>query len=316
MSCTLSRIWMDAPLARCSPEANNNRATSTFRKCSVDNAKLPFIMDLMRLLCDVLFNPRHTKWIAPLLVLGDTLLCALVIWKIPCECQKHSIETAMAETNSRYAISDTEIDWETYMQQVSLYISGERDYSLIKGSTGPLVYPAAHVYIYTILYYLTDGGRDILFGQLLFMVLYITVLGVVMLCYRQAGAPPYVFPLLVLSKRLHSVFVLRLFNDGFAALAMWGAILLFMNRKWTAGVIVWSSGVAVKMTLLLIAPAIAVVTVLSLGLLPSVRLGILAVLFQVCVMLTTLQSFQLTRTGSTGHPLSSAGPCSIRFSGI
>lgn len=85
----------------------------------------------------------------------------------------------------------------------------------------------------------------------------------------------------MLSKRLHSVFVLRLFNDGVAALAMWGAILLFMNRKWTAGVIVWSSGVAVKMTLLLLAPAIAAVTVLSLGLVSSLWLGILAVLVQV-----------------------------------
>lgn len=187
-----------------------------------------------------------------------------------------------AQSNSRLMLSDTEIDWTTYMQQVSLYISGERDYTLIKGSTGPLVYPAAHVYVYTILYYLTDGGRDVFYGQILFMIIYITALGMVMLCYQQAGAPPYLFPLLVLSKRLHSIFLLRLFNDGIAALAMWGAVLLFMNRKWTAGVVVWSSGVAVKMTLLLLAPAIAVVTVLSLGLLPSTRLGVLAVLVQVC----------------------------------
>lgn len=180
-----------------------------------------------------------------------------------------------------HMLSDTEIDWKTYMQQVSLFVSGERDYTLIKGSTGPLVYPAAHVYVYTILHYLTDGGRDIFYGQILFMVSYIATLGVVMLCYRQAGAPPYLFPLLVLSKRLHSIFVLRLFNDGIAALAMWGAILLFMNRKWAAGVVVWSSGVAVKMTVLLLAPAIAVVTVLSLGLFPSIRLGFLAVLVQV-----------------------------------
>lgn len=34
---------------------------------------------------DVLTNPRHTKWIGPLLILGDALLCALVIWKIACK---------------------------------------------------------------------------------------------------------------------------------------------------------------------------------------------------------------------------------------
>jgi alpha-1,3-mannosyltransferase len=167
------------------------------------------------------------------------------------------------------------------MQQISLYISGERDYTLIKGSTGPLVYPAAHVYIYEILYHLTDEGRDIFLGQILFAILYLATLTVAMTCYRQAGAPPYLLLPLVLSKRLHSVFMLRLFNDGFAAFAMWVAILLFTNKKWTAGVIVWSTGVAIKMTLLLLAPAIAVVLVLSLSLGPSIQLGLLAVLIQV-----------------------------------
>ena len=38
----------------------------------------------------------------------------------------------------------TEIDWVAYMQEVGGVISGERDYSLLKGNTGPLVYPAGH----------------------------------------------------------------------------------------------------------------------------------------------------------------------------
>lgn len=167
------------------------------------------------------------------------------------------------------------------MQQVSLYISGERDYTLIKGSTGPLVYPAAHVYIYTALYYLTDEGRNILFGQVIFAVLYLVTLAVAVMCYRRSGAPPYIFPLLVLSKRLHSVFVLRLFNDCFAALAMWVSILLFQKRKWTAAVVVWSVGVGVKMTLLLLAPAVAVVVILSLPLTRGIELGVMAILIQV-----------------------------------
>lgn len=167
------------------------------------------------------------------------------------------------------------------MQQISLYISGERDYTLIKGSTGPLVYPAAHVYIYNILYHLTDEGRDIFLGQILFAILYLATLTVAMTCYRQAGAPPYLLVPLVLSKRLHSVFMLRLFNDGIAAFAMWVSIFLFMKKKLAAGVIVWSTGVAIKMTLLLLAPAIAMVLVLSLSFGPSIRLGFLAVLIQV-----------------------------------
>ncbi|CAG8124384.1 unnamed protein product [Penicillium salamii] len=216
---------------------------------------------------DVLTNPRHTKWIAPLLVLGDALLCALVIWK-----------TAY-----------TEIDWTTYMQQVSLFISGERDYPLIKGSTGPLVYPAAHVYIYTLLYHVTDQGRDILLGQAIFAVLYLATLVVVVSCYRQTGAPPYLFPLLALSKRLHSIFVLRLFNDGFAAFAMWVAIYLCLKRKWVAGITVWSIGVAIKMTLVLLVPAIAVITLLSLGLARSILLGAMAFLVQIFLAVPFIQ---------------------------
>jgi hypothetical protein len=69
------------------------------------------------------------------------------------------------------ALLDTEIDWTTYMQQVSLFLSGERDYSNLKGDTGPLVYPAGHVYIYSGLYYLTDEGRNIKVAQCIFMLL-------------------------------------------------------------------------------------------------------------------------------------------------
>jgi ALG3 protein len=36
-------------------------------------------------------------------------------------------------------ISDTEIDWETYMYHIKIHLDGERDYSAIDGPTGPLV---------------------------------------------------------------------------------------------------------------------------------------------------------------------------------
>ncbi|KAJ5945821.1 hypothetical protein N7454_002660 [Penicillium verhagenii] len=176
--------------------------------------------------------------------------------------------------------ADTEIDWSTYMQQVSLYVSGERDYPSIKGSTGPLVYPAAHVYVYTLLYHLTDQGRDILTGQIIFAGLYLSTLAVVFGCYQKIGAPGYLFPLLVLSKRLHSIFMLRMFNDGVATFAMWLAIWLFLRRQWTLGVLAWTLGVGVKMTLVLMAPAIAVITLLSVGLTRSICLGAIALQIQ------------------------------------
>ena len=72
------------------------------------------------------------------------------------------------------------------MQQVSQYLDGERDYTLIKGGTGPLVYPAAHVFIYSILYKLTEGGKNILVAQAIFAWLYLAILTLVMACYRKA----------------------------------------------------------------------------------------------------------------------------------
>lgn len=81
---------------------------------------------------------------------------------------------------------DTEIDWVAYMEQVAQFVAGERDYTKMEGGTGPLVYPAAHVYVYTGLYYLTDRGKNILLAQQTFAVLYMATLAVVMLCYWKA----------------------------------------------------------------------------------------------------------------------------------
>lgn len=145
------------------------------------------------------------------------------------------------------------------MQQVSQFIAGERDYVKLYGDTGPLVYPAAHVYIYRILHFLTDEGRDVRIAQYLFVLLYLGTLALVMRCYREAKAPPYIFPLLVLSKRLHSIFLLRLFNDCFAVIFLFLAISCYQRRMWTAGSLAYSFGLCVKMSLLLALPAIAVV---------------------------------------------------------
>lgn len=91
-----------------------------------------------------------------------------------------------AHTANLCPCQDTEIDWTAYMEQVQLFLDGERDYTKIEGGTGPLVYPAAHVYIYTGLYYLTNHGKDILLAQQLFAGLYLVNLAVVMSCYWKA----------------------------------------------------------------------------------------------------------------------------------
>ena len=42
-------------------------------------------MHLYNQAIDLASNPKHTRWLSPLLLLADAALCALVIWKIPCE---------------------------------------------------------------------------------------------------------------------------------------------------------------------------------------------------------------------------------------
>jgi len=57
------------------------------------------------------------------------------------------------------SFADTEIDWIAYMQEVAGFLSGDWDYANLRGDTGPLVYPAGFVYIYSALYYITDQVR-------------------------------------------------------------------------------------------------------------------------------------------------------------
>ncbi|RFU80236.1 dol-p-man:man5 c2-pp-dol alpha-1,3-mannosyltransferase [Trichoderma arundinaceum] len=197
-------------------------------------------------------NGRHAlSKLVPLgLWLADAALCGLIIWKVPY----------------------TEIDWMAYMEQIAQFVDGERDYPKMEGGTGPLVYPAAHVYIYTGLYYLTDNGTNIFLAQQLFAALYMATLGLVMLCYWKAKVPPYIFPLLILSKRLHSVFVLRCFNDCFAAFFLWLSIFFFQRRVWTIGALAYTIGLGVKMSLLLVLPAVVIVLFLGRGFKGALRL--------------------------------------------
>ena len=78
-------------------------------------------------------------------------------------------------------------------------------------------------------------------------------------------APPYILPMLVLSKRLHSIYVLRCFNDCFAMTGLLLAIYCYQKRHWTWGSLLFSSGLGVKMNLLLVLPAIGVILMQAIG---------------------------------------------------
>ncbi|MQL90399.1 hypothetical protein Taro_023006, partial [Colocasia esculenta] len=147
----------------------------------------------------------------------------------------------------------TKIDWDAYMSQVDGFIEGERDYMKLQGDTGPLVYPAGFLYIYTALKFVT-GGR-VHPAQVFFGILYILNLAIVMFIYLKTEVLPWwAFCLLCLSKRIHSIFMLRLFNDCFAMTLLHAALASILCEKWHLALIIFSAAVSVKMNVLLFAP--------------------------------------------------------------
>ncbi|EFA76064.1 glycosyltransferase [Heterostelium album PN500] len=110
----------------------------------------------------------------------------------------------------------TEIDWSTYMQQITLFMNGERDYTKLEGDTGPVVYPAGFIYVFAVLRQLTDLGANIGRAQIIFAALAVATSALVFAIYGRdrKHVPGYVLAFLILSKRIHSIFGLRLFNDG------------------------------------------------------------------------------------------------------
>ncbi len=188
---------------------------------------------------------RHFRRLVPVALLANVALALFIVAYVPY----------------------TEIDWVAYMQEVAGVVEeGELDYRQLRGDTGPLVYPAGFVYIYTVLYYATDRGRNITRAQYIFAVLHTLLVAVVVYiyrkCYRKVDGsalfPLFIVTLLFASRRAMSLFVLRMFNDGVQMLLMYLAVALFVNQSWSLGCLVYSLSVSVKMNALLFAPGLAV----------------------------------------------------------
>ncbi|KAF9246255.1 mannosyltransferase [Melanogaster broomeanus] len=197
-----------------------------------------------------LLSDRHHFWtLAGLVILGDALLTQLIIRFIPY----------------------TEIDWETYMVHIDLYLKGERNYGNFIGPTGPLVYPAGHVHIHHFLHRITNAGRNIAQAQQIYGGLYIVSLVLVCGIYKRAGAPNWMILLLPLSKRLHSIFVLRLFNDCWSLVFVQAAILAFQSASDDFGILFFSLALSVKMSVLLYLPGLLVILFKRHGLMATMR---------------------------------------------
>ncbi|PWN17981.1 ALG3-domain-containing protein [Microstroma glucosiphilum] len=213
---------------------------------------------------EILFTQRYFWHVAAAVLVADSILTLAII---------------------RF-VAYTEIDFSTYMQQAQQFLAdGQRNYSQIKGDTGPCVYPAGHLFFYSIIHRLTDGGKNLRVGQYLFGGLYMISQALMVAIYQKAGAPAILLPILASSKRLHSIYALRMFNDGVAMTIMFSAILLLANHKYRMGTVVTSLALSVKMNILLFVPALAVILFRARGFWPGLVDGLTLVLVQVLVSL-------------------------------
>lgn len=213
--------------------------------------KLLHPQELIELVQNLLFDFEYFWITASLLFMAEILLNVVVIWKVPY----------------------TEIDWKAYMSEVEGFLNGTYDYMKLEGGTGPLVYPAGFVYIFSALYFSTNHGHDIRFAQYLFVFLYLAVLLAVFYVYQKVQKiPPYaLFFMCCTSYRIHSIFILRLFNDPVAMLFLYASIVFFIKNRWNIGCFLFSFGVSIKMNVLLFAPGLLVLLLLKFGVIGSIK---------------------------------------------
>ena len=200
----------------------------------------------------LLFDPFYKRITAPIIIFLSSILTKVVIAYVPY----------------------TEIDFKTYIQQIHQINAGQLDYSLIEGDSGPIVYPAGFVHIFQVINWITSNGENVVMGQILFGYLFTATVAVAILCYASAGGIP-LWPLMLLlaSRRLVSVYVLRMFNDGFTTGLMVVTTLFLQviagyrdimspNMAMAATAVaadVYSTAIAVKMNALLYLPGVVVV---------------------------------------------------------
>ena len=118
-----------------------------------------------------LCSEHAATWAVVLLGL-DALLTGVIIKKVPF----------------------TDIDWSTYLEQAEVFLGGETDYSAIRGSTGPIAYPWAHVYVYSAFQWLQVST---LTAQVLFSLVYLATIATVFRIYLAVGAPGWLMALCV-----------------------------------------------------------------------------------------------------------------------
>lgn len=167
--------------------------------------------------------------------------------------------------------------------------------------------------MHRLLYALTNSGKDIRKAQQLYAMLYIAGLRVTCSLYRKSGnLPNWIVFLLPLSKRLHSIYALRLFNDCWAVVGAQASVLAFANGYDEVAVLLYrcmalllplsflvtyvlhSASLSVKMSVLLYLPGILVVLFKRNGLIGTVRHILLLIVTQAAIGLPFLAQYPIS----------------------
>ena len=179
----------------------------------------------------------------------------------------------------------TEIDWKAYMQEVEGFLKGDWNYYNLKGDTGPLVYPAGFVYIYSLLYYVCDYGKNILLAQYIFLGIYLVNLYTVLSIYKKIkrSTGPLAMILCCLSYRVHSIFLLRLFNDPIAMTFMHVCVKRCSENRWSAAILWFNLALSVKMNILLYLPGLLLLINWSMNYRKTIVSVVYTVVFQAAI---------------------------------
>ena len=113
-------------------------------------------------------------------------------------------------------------------------------------------------YLHPWLYYslLCSQGTNIRLAQHIFSVLYLVNLALVFrIMVKTRKVPPYVLVLMsVTSYRIHSIFILRLFNDPVAMILLYAAINFFIDDHWSLGSLCFSLAVNIEEKIAFVVP--------------------------------------------------------------
>lgn len=165
------------------------------------------------------------------------------------------------------------------------------------------------MWLYSLLYLGTDHGADIERAQWIFGALYLVFIATLFGIYlsviesltrskgthegvdavassRWQRVAPMLLVLLCASRRIHSIFVLRLFNDCWAMLFVYLSIWCLCKRRYSLASFLFSVALSIKMNVLLFLPPLLLILTKAQGLAGLIGHALIMISWQVSISLT------------------------------